>query len=556
MEEVELRRYWWILRKWLLLVLLLPIVCGAVAYVISIRSTPVYSASATLLVYRTPSGDITDYNAIVTSERLARTYSTMIPRRPVLEAVIQRMGLNESPASLAKRMRVNLIQDTQLIQLDVEDADPQRAADIANAIAEEFIRQNSALQEARFAESLENIKAQISELSGLMEQTQRQLEALKAAGSPSDQAEVARLEGILAGYRNTYSELVQTYEKMRLSAAQTMDSVTLFEPAQPPSAPVRPKPLNTAAVAATAGLVAAIALAFLVEYLDDTVKTPDEVRDSLGLGTLGAIPAMNENGNELIVIDDPSSPIMEAFRKVRTNLWFASVDHPLRTILVTSPSPVEGKSFISANLAAAIAQSGKRVILVDADLRRPRLHRLFKIRPESGLTQSLLDGNLQHHLLESPVENLLLLPAGPLPPNPTELLASQRMADALDELGRLADVVVVDTVPVLPLADALVLAPKADGVVLVMEAGKTRRAAARQAVESLAHAGANLVGAVLNKTPGRGSGYYYYYYYYYYYDDTYYNGNGKGRKERRRRRKEHRSTKAPLPSIPGNTHPQ
>jgi non-specific protein-tyrosine kinase len=555
MEEVELRRYWWILRKWLLLVFLLPIVCGAVAYVISIRSIPVYSASATLLVYRTPSGDITDYNAIVTSERLARTYSTMIPRRPVLEAVIRRMGLDESPASLAKRVRVNLIQDTQLIQLDVEDADPQRAADLANAIAEEFIRQNSALQEARFAESLENIKAQISELSGLMEQTQRQLEALKAAGSQSDQAEVARLEGILAGYRNTYSELVQTYEKMRLSAAQTMDSVTLFEPAQPPSAPVRPKPLNTAAVAATAGLVAAIALAFLIEYLDDTVKTPDEVRDSLGLGTLGAIPAMNENGNELIVIDDPSSLITEAFRKVRTNLWFASVDHPLRTILVTSPSPVEGKSFTAANLAAAIAQSGKRVILVDADLRRPRLHRLFKIRPESGLTQSLLDGNLQNHLLESPVENLLLLPAGPLPPNPTELLASQRMADALDELGRLADVVVVDTVPVLPLADALVLAPKADGVVLVMEAGKTRRAAARQAVESLAHAGANLVGAVLNKTPGRGSGYYYYYYYYYY-DDTYYNGNGKGRKERRRRRKEHRSTKAPLPSIPGNTHPQ
>ncbi|MGC8826589.1 MAG: polysaccharide biosynthesis tyrosine autokinase [Anaerolineae bacterium] len=549
MEEVELRRYWWILRKWLGFVLLLPIVCGAVAYVVSIRSTPVYTASATLLVYRTPSGDITDYNAIVTSERLARTYSTMIPRRPVLEAVIQRMGLNESPSSLAKRVRVSLIQDTQLIQLDVEDADPQRAADLANAIAEEFIRQNSALQEARFAESLENIKAQISELSGLMEQTQRQLDTLKESGSQADPAEAARLESILAGYRTTYSELVQTYEKMRLSAAQTMDSVTLFEWAQPPTFPVRPKPLNTAAVAATAGLVAAIALAFLVEYLDDTVKTPDEVRDSLGLGTLGAIPAMNGNGNKLIVADDPSSLVTEAFRKVRTNLWFASVDHPLHIIMVTSPSPMEGKSFIAANLAAAIAQSGKRVILVDADLRRPRLHRLFQVRPQSGLTQSLLDGNLQSHLLESPVENLLLLPAGPLPPNPTELLASQRMADALEELGRLADVVVVDTVPVLPLADSLVLAPKADGVVLVMEAGKTRRAAARQAVESLAHASANLVGAVLNRTPGRGSGYYYYYYYYY--DDTYYNGDGQRRKERRRRRKEHRSSSISLPSTPG-----
>lgn len=552
MEEVELRRYWWILRKWLILVLLLPIACGAVAYVASIRSTPVYSASATLLVYRTPSGDITDYNAIVTSERLARTYSTMIPRRPVLEAVIQRMGLNESPASLAKRMRVSLIQDTQLIQLDVEDANPQRAADLANAIAEEFIRQNGALQEARFAESLENIKAQIGELSVLMQGTQRQLDTLKEAGSQADAAEMARLESILAGYRTTYSELVQTYEKMRLSAAQTMDSVTLFERAQPPTSPVRPKPLNTAAVAATAGLVAAIALAFLVEYLDDTIKTPDEVRDSLGLGTLGAVPSMNGNESELIVVDDPSSLITEAFRKVRTNLWFASVDRPLRTIMVTSPSPVEGKSFIAANLAAAIAQSGKKVILVDADLRRPRQHRLFQVRPQSGLTQSLLDGNLQSHLLESPVENLMLLPAGPLPPNPTELLASQRMADALEELGRLADVVVMDTVPVLPLADSLVLAPKADGVVLVMEAGKTRRAAARQAVESLAHAGANLVGAVLNKTPGRGSGYYYYYYYYY--DDTYYNGNGQRRKERRRRRKEHRSSSISLPPRSGNDH--
>ncbi len=554
MEEVELRRYWWILRKWLILVLLLPIACGVVAYVISIRSTPVYSASATLLVYRTPSGDITDYNAIVTSERLARTYSTMIPRRPVLEAVIQQMGLNDSAASLAKRVRVTLIQDTQLIQLDVEDADPQRAADLANAIAEEFIRQNSALQEARFAESLENIKAQIGELSVLMQETQRQLKRLKEAGSQADQTEMARLESILAGYRTTYSELVQTYEKMRLSAAQTMDSVTLFERAQPPTSPVRPKPLNTAAVAATAGLVAAIALAFLVEYLDDTIKTPDEVRDSLGLGTLGTIPSMNGSGGELIVVDDPSSLITEAFRKVRTNLWFASVDHPLHTIMVTSPSPVEGKSFIAANLAAAIAQSGKKVILVDADLRRPRQHRLFQVRPQSGLTQSLLDGNLQAHLLESPVENLMLLPAGPLPPNPTELLASQRMADALEELGRLADVVVMDTVPVLPLADSLVLAPKVDGVVLVMEAGKTRQAAARQAAESLAHAGANLVGAVLNKTPGRGSGYYYYYYYYY--DDTYYNGNGQRRKERRRRRKEHRSSSISLPMRPGDDQTQ
>lgn len=547
MEEVELRRYLWILRRWLWLVILLPVLSGAAAYVISIRSVPVYSASATLLVYRTPSGDITDYNAIVISERLARTYSTMISRRPVLEAVVRRMGLDESADQLAKRVRVNLIQDTQLIQLTVEDPGPGRAAELANAIAEEFIHQNTALQEARFAESLENIKLQIGDLSGLMQGTQQQLEVLRE-DPKADAAEIARLESILAGYRTTYSELVQTYEKMRLSAAQSMDSVTLFELAQPPSAPIRPQPLNNMGLAVAAGLVVAIALAFLIEYLDDTIKTPEEVRDSLGLGTLGAIPSLNGEGGELVVVEDPSALITEAFRKVRTNLWFANVDRPLHTILVTSPNPVEGKSFIAANLATAIAQSGRRVILVDADLRRPRLHRLFQIRPQSGLTQSLLDGDLKGHLLESPVENLMFLPAGPLPPNPTELLASQRMADALEELRRLADVVVVDTVPVLPLADSLVLAPRADGVILVMEAGKTRRAAARQAVESLAHAGANLVGAVLNKAPGRDSGYYYYYYY----DDTYSNGNGQRRKERRRR-KGHRGLPISLPSDRGNS---
>jgi capsular exopolysaccharide synthesis family protein len=202
---------------------------------------------------------------------------------------------------------------------------------------------------------------------------------------------------------------------------------------------------------------------------------------------------------------------------MRTNLQFSSLDHPIRSMVVTSPNPVEGKSTTLANLGVVMAQAGKSVILVDSDLRRPTLHKIFQVPNKTGLTNVLLDDQLEldGHLQETGIENLRLLTSGPLPPNPSELLGSQRMAQFIELLKSKTDVVIFDTPPAIPVTDAAVLATQTDGVLLVADAGKTRRNAARRSVEVLQQVGANVLGAALNRlSPSRSGGYYYYYYYY------------------------------------------
>ena len=202
----------------------------------------------------------------------------------------------------------------------------------------------------------------------------------------------------------------------------------------------------------------------------------------------------------LVTIANPRSPISEAYRTLRTNLEFASLDRPLKTMVGTSPGPEEGKSTILANLAVALAQAEKRVILVDSDLRRPSLHRIFGLQNSLGLTNMVVDEEAFHTppLQETPVPSLLLLPSGPLPPNPSELLGSRRMEEIIALLSQRADMVLFDAPPIIAVTDAAVLASKVDGVLLVIGAGKTKRDHAQRAKILLEKVNARLVGAVLN----------------------------------------------------------
>ncbi|MFZ5915755.1 MAG: CpsD/CapB family tyrosine-protein kinase [Chloroflexota bacterium] len=205
----------------------------------------------------------------------------------------------------------------------------------------------------------------------------------------------------------------------------------------------------------------------------------------------------------LITITDPRSPASEAYRTLRTNLEFFSLDAPIRTLLVTSPGAEEGKSTVLANLAVTLAQVGKQVILADCDLRRPSQHALFGLDNTTGLTTMMLDEGAQSELplRQSGVDGLRLLPAGPTPPNPAELLGSRRMKEALTALLEQADLVLLDAPPVLAVTDALVLAVQTDGVLLVVKAGATRRDHVQQARERLERVNARVVGAVLNNAP-------------------------------------------------------
>ncbi len=199
----------------------------------------------------------------------------------------------------------------------------------------------------------------------------------------------------------------------------------------------------------------------------------------------------------LITLADARSPQAEAYRSLRTNLEFSSLDHPLRTLLVTSPAPDEGKSTTLANLGIIQAQAGKRVVLLDGDLRRPRLHDLFGLGNNTGVTTAILNPEAPLPLQNTTVPNLRVMTSGPLPPNPADLLASARMKALLDQLVAEADLVLLDAPPVIVVTDAVVLATRVDGVLLVVSAGQTRREQAQRARDLLAKVNARLIGAVL-----------------------------------------------------------
>ncbi|MER3457471.1 MAG: protein tyrosine kinase [Chloroflexota bacterium] len=514
---MDLRKYWTILWRWSWLITLGTLLAAGTAFIVSRNMTPVYSASVTLLVNQAPRSGLTDYASILTSQQLAKTYSELLHKRPVLEAAIEKLNLPLDPAELARAVSVDLIRDTQLIVLNVENTSPEQAAALANTIAEVFIAQNAAQQTSRFASSKESLSKEIAAVQASLAQTQAALDALGEPDTPEEQAQKTQLETSLAQYRTSYANLLQSYENIRAAEAQELNNVSVVEPAVPPRAPIRPRVELNTLLAGLVGMVLAGAIAYVFEYLDDTLKSPEDISQRLGLWTLAAIGRIEGKTaqDRLVTLSAPRSPIAEAYRLLRTNFQFAAVDRPLRRIVVTSPGPGDGKSTTAANLAVVFAQGGKSVILVDADLRRPQQHRIFQRTASYGLSTALVDAAtpVTSFLQPTDVPGLRLLTSGPIPPNPAELLGSQRMAQLLQVLSQEAEMVILDSPPVLSVADATILANAADGVVLVADAGRTRREMARRAKESLERAGANLLGMVLNRMTRQTSGYYYYYYY-------------------------------------------
>ena len=319
-----------------------------------------------------------------------------------------------------------------------------------------------------------------------------------------------RLDNILVENRNDYRSIQQDYEQLRITATDESETVMLSESAQVPTRAIQQGRLYLL-IGAAIGLVAGAGLAFLLEYLDDTIKTLQDVTDVLGIDTLGSIPNTIDGDNELVVAVQPRSPTAESFRMLSTNLRFYSLDKSLRILLVTSPEPGAGKSITVANLAAAIAMSGSNVTIVDADLRRPRQHVIFELKSGQGVTGSLLDGNWKDRIQGTQVENLNVLTSGQkLPPNPTELLGSHAMAEMLADLSANADIILIDSPPVLSIADTAALVSWVDGVIFVVESGATRLQSAQQAISNLRQVGANIVGAVLNSVPPKLSPYNYY----------------------------------------------
>ncbi len=508
-DDLDLRQYLSLFLHWAWLIILAAAIAGAVSYFFSIRLTPFYRSSAIAMVNVAPASRATDYSSVVLSEQLTSTYSQMMVRDPVVSEVAAQLGLSNSPTEIKDWITVTPVRDTQLIQVSVETTNPELSAKVANSIVSVFGEQIQELQAQRFSQSKATLETQLKDIESQV--LTYSAEADRAITTEKKD----QLEAKVTQYREIYSNLLLTYEQVRLSEAQSISSIEQVEPAVPNSSPVRPNVLQNTLLAAVVGLLLAAGAIVAREALDDTINTPEDITRKFKLPILGVINHHNPEVDAPITVTEPRSPTAEAYRKLRTNVSYASVDHSMRTIMITSAEPGEGKSTTIANLGVVLAQNGKRVTVADCDLRHPRVHAYFGLPNRHGMTTLFAPHPvLLTQTRQTQVENLSVITTGSLPPNPSELLGSQKMQSILEALRQTADIILIDTPPILAVTDATALAPSLDGVLLVVRPGKTRASAVRQSLEQLHQVNARVLGVVLNDVMIRGGAYGYRYNYY------------------------------------------
>ncbi|MCA3014672.1 MAG: polysaccharide biosynthesis tyrosine autokinase [Myxococcaceae bacterium] len=337
--------------------------------------------------------------------------------------------------------------------------------------------------------------------------------------------ELDRLKQESDSAKRQYDSVFKRLKDIELSGLLRTSNVRVLDAARPQMAPIRPNVPQSILLGVVAGLIAGLGLALLLEFLDSSVTTQAEIEERLGLTFLGFVPtipvgAVDGQTKDLHIHREPKSMIAECTRAVRTNLLFMSPDKPLRRMLVTSSGPQEGKSTTAINLAIAMAQSGQKVLIVDTDMRRPRLHKAFGVPNDVGVSSLVVgEGKLEDAIKTTEVPGVYLLPCGPVPPNPAELLHTKAFGELLETLDGKFDRVLLDSPPVGAVADAVVLATQVAGVVMVLKAGVTHRDVAKRTVRALNDVKAPILGAVLNDVNLERSRYgdYYYGYAYRYY---------------------------------------
>lgn len=383
------------------------------------------------------------------------------------------------------------------------------------------------------------LKLQEAGLAGLFEQAKKQALDLNLL-----EIEYNRLKRSKENNERLYSIVLERTKESELAKMLRVNNVHVVDRPLLPKVPIRPNIPKNISVGLLSGLILGIAAALLRGLLDRTLKTPDDVERELGVTFLGLLPEISAAAAldtayakgprrrrktseeatglpEMVVHEQPQSGIAEAARTIRTNLLFMSPDKPYKILLVTSAAPSEGKTTVASCIAIAMAQAGQRVVLVDCDLRRPRLHRVFRKTNAIGISSALIEEvHIDEIVQETGIPNLKMVPAGPCPPNPAELLHSDRFKEILGQIASKFDRVIIDSPPVVPVTDAAVLSTLVDGTVMVVRAFKTTQDLARHAVRVLGDVGSKKVGAVLNAVNfGRHE---YKYSYYYYRRDGYY----------------------------------
>jgi capsular exopolysaccharide synthesis family protein len=518
LAQVMLRR-WWLL----LLFGVLGVCCAYLAVsvlpkryqsAVSLQLNP--SGKSALLPYTGSNSDQVAPSAVAT---LAASYSEVLRSRTFDTTVVNRLSLPIQPEELTRSIDAKLIPNTNILRLTVTWDQPQDAQQLAQRVAELFISENVQAAQNGTVQRIQQLQDSARQMQTRMTTLQQQRDRLDDAVSRGDLSRITdlndldtRLAAIQTSYTNALVEIDQAHNSM--DTAAILDNAT-------PGAAVGFLPLPQALLLGLLiGLVVGTGVAVLLDRMIGAVYAPEDVAAVCGsapLATVGRISAkapLTTPGvdQRLVVAAAPRSASAEAFRTLRANLRLVALEHPLRTLVVTSAGVGDGKTLVSANLAASLAQSGKRVLLIDGDLRRPAAHSLLGVSNGAGLVEALFATDEQEHrngarpdpqsldhcVVTTPIERLLLLRSGEVPPNPSELLGSERATRLLDDLAQDFDMLVIDTPPVGPVADALILATLGDGILVVARAGQTRQAALRGALESLSQTGKPILGIIMN----------------------------------------------------------
>jgi non-specific protein-tyrosine kinase len=510
--ELELRDYLDVMRrrKWLIVGVTALVVAASLA--VSLLQTKVYKATAEVLLQPRASEEIFTPDSTQTNrdQNAVQTEIEVMRSRSVEQAVAKELGRTPNVSISAKGQ-------TSVVQVSATNVKPAEAAREANVFVNGYITARREQQVDDLLAASDQVQAKIADLDEQLAGLDAPIDALdeQIAGATGDrrrelQAQQDRLRSDAAAQRTALQSQRANYSA-QLSQLELAGNLTrtggaqLVSAAALPGSPIRPTPKRNAALALVVGLLLGVGLAFLRDYLDETIKSKEDVERATGGRTmLGLIPIVagwkDGDAPQVVAMQSPTSQAAEAYRTLRTSVQFLGLDRPLQVVQLTSPVAAEGKSTTLANLAVTMASAGNRVIAVCCDLRRPRLHEFFGLQNTTGFTSVLVGEEALERALQSvPGQpRLQVLSAGPTPPNPAELLSSPRVKVLFDQLRSSADVVLIDSPPVLPVTDGLIVSGLVDATIVVATTNRTSRKDLHRTVELLDQVQADVVGTVLN----------------------------------------------------------
>lgn len=500
LPELDLRRYLDGLVRRKLTVLAVVALAVATALAVSFSQSPLYEGKADIVLHHSSASSLFPGGTVQTQldpKLLIDTEIKVIESKPVRDAVTRELG----PHQKVSAARVD---ETLLIEVDGFGGSPKRAAAIANAYARAYIdrRQQQGADELRVAGGA--LQAQIDDLQKQIDQIDSQVNASPAADRDALRSTLAARRDSLANQQSLFR---QRLDELRVDSGLTSSEVQLVAPATPPKSPVKPTPVRNTLLALVVGLIFGIGVASVIEYFDDSIRSTDDVTRLTDLPLLGAVPSFQAKQARSRLapasIYGQDSSVDEAYRSLRTSVQLLGMPRALKTLQFTSAGPGEGKTTTVAQLALAVAATGRRVVVVDADLRRPRLHEVFDVANDVGFTSVVL-GDLPVLEALQPVpghDAMMVMTSGSLPNNPSELLSLKRTSEVIFELESNFDMVLIDSAPVLPVTDSIVLSSWVEAVMMLAAVGVTKRRHLRRGVQLLNQAESPLVGSVVVRVP-------------------------------------------------------